>query len=66
MFWLQGRTLPNRSSKVKVIDMTGKEQKVMTGRVSIVIIPLLDESRGYIGILKSVRPSQFWFPDKGP
>jgi hypothetical protein len=43
--------------------MTGKEQKVMTGRVSIVIIPLLDESRGYIGILKSVRPSHFWFPD---
>ena len=30
------KTLPNRSSKVKVIDMTGKEQKVMTGRVSMV------------------------------
>lgn len=29
------KTLPNRSSKVKVIDMTGKEQKVMTGYHSI-------------------------------
>ncbi|VDI18059.1 tuftelin-interacting protein 11 [Mytilus galloprovincialis] len=29
------KSLPNRSSKVKVIDMTGKEQKVMTGYHSI-------------------------------
>ena len=28
-----------------------------------IIIPTLNESRGYIGILMSVRPSHFWFPD---
>ena len=32
-------------------------------RLVVFFIPPLDESRGYIGILMSVRPSHLWFPD---
>ena len=31
--------------------------------ILLLIIPPLDESRRYIGIIMSVHPSHYWFPD---
>ena len=55
-----------RSGIFFIADLLGIDSVVEINKnntIVLFIIPPLDESLGYIGILISVRSSHFWFPD---